>query len=88
MPWTGSVLHVAEWEPRHLLKGNIISGEAGVESICQPRRSPDGTLFFVSDKTGFWQLYRLDSVTTGARLIQLNGLEHAEFVSREPCLGK
>jgi hypothetical protein len=44
MPWTGSVLHVAEWEPRQLLKGNVISGEAGVESICQPRGSPDGTL--------------------------------------------
>lgn len=88
MPWTGSVLHTAKWESGHLLKGSIISGAAGVESICQPRWSPDGTLFFVSDKTGFWQLYRLDVGTTTPRLVHLEGLEHAEFGSREPSLGK
>ena len=29
------------------------------ESIVQPRWSPDGTLYFVSDRTGWWNLYRL-----------------------------
>ena len=28
------------------------------ESIFQPQWSPDGTLFFVSDRTGWWNLYR------------------------------
>ena len=29
------------------------------ESIFQPEWSPDGRLYFVSDRTGFWNLYRL-----------------------------
>ncbi|KAJ5671238.1 hypothetical protein N7507_000365 [Penicillium longicatenatum] len=85
MPWTGSVLHVAPWQPGTLLSGTVVSGQAGVESICQPRWSPDGTLFFVSDKTGFWQLYRFDGEMS--HLIHLEGLESAEFGSREPSLG-
>ena len=28
------------------------------DSICQPRFSPDGTLYFVSERTGWWNLYR------------------------------
>ncbi|KAJ6088734.1 hypothetical protein N7486_009995 [Penicillium sp. IBT 16267x] len=85
MPWTGSVLHVAPWEPDTLLSGTVVSGQAGVESICQPRWSPDGTLFFVSDKTGYWQLYRFDG--KASHLIHLAGLESADFGSREPSLG-
>ncbi len=30
------------------------------ESVFQPEWSPDGTLHFVSDRTGWWNLYRLD----------------------------
>ncbi|KAJ5833416.1 hypothetical protein N7474_001727 [Penicillium riverlandense] len=85
MPWTGSVLHVATWEAGKLVNDTVISGQAGVESICQPRWGTDGTLFFVSDKTGYWQLYRFNGGE--AQLINLKGLESAEFGSREPCLG-
>ena len=31
------------------------------ESIFQPEWSPDGALYFVSDRTGWWNLYRLQS---------------------------
>jgi dipeptidyl aminopeptidase/acylaminoacyl peptidase len=31
------------------------------ESIFQPEWSPDGTLYFVSDRTGWWNLYRLSA---------------------------
>ncbi|KAL3463892.1 Alpha/Beta hydrolase protein [Aspergillus heterothallicus] len=81
MPWKGSVLGTA----------TVVSGEAGVENICQPRWGKNGTLFFVSDKTGFWQLYRWEKAGNGeereVKHIQLKGLEEAEFGSREPCLG-
>lgn len=89
MPWTGSLLFTSSWDSEGdiPLKGTLISGKAGVESICQPRWSPDGTLFFVSDKTDFWQLYRLDEGTTTPRLVLLKGLEEAEFGIREPTLG-
>ncbi|KAJ0426902.1 hypothetical protein BJY00DRAFT_271122 [Aspergillus carlsbadensis] len=96
MPWTGSILHVAEWEAGRVLTEmetgiTVVAGRAGVEIICQPRWGPDGTLFFVSDRTGFWQLYRWSDTGSGAarelRMIKLKGLESAEFGSREPCLG-
>ena len=35
-----------------------IAGSAD-ESIFQPEWSPDGVLYFVSDRTGWWNLYRL-----------------------------
>ncbi|KAH8698606.1 putative dipeptidyl peptidase IV [Talaromyces proteolyticus] len=85
MPWSGTRLYVAQWETGKLSGQILVSGEAGVESICQPRWGLDGTLFFVSDKTGYWQLYRFDGETP--KLIHLNGLESAEFGSREPALG-
>ncbi|KAL3486109.1 Alpha/Beta hydrolase protein [Aspergillus germanicus] len=77
MPWTGSILHVAKWEDGIVLQAasTVVAGQAGKESICQPRWGPDGTLFFVSDKTG------------EVKMIELKGLEGVEFGSREPCLG-
>ena len=58
MPWDGTELWVAVINP----DGSIGSREkiAGgpEESIFQPEWSPDGALFFVSDRTGWWNLYR------------------------------
>ena len=58
MPWDGTELWVAE------VKADGSLGEAGLvaggtdESIFQPEWSPDGVLHFVSDTTGWWNLYR------------------------------
>ncbi len=40
--------------------GNVrqVAGRAGEESIFQPAWSPAGDLHFVSDRTGWWNLYR------------------------------
>lgn len=58
MPWDGTELWVAELDaagvPTQMQK--IAGGEA--ESIFQPEWAPDGTLYFVSDRTGWWNLYR------------------------------
>jgi dipeptidyl aminopeptidase/acylaminoacyl peptidase len=86
MPWTGTLLYVAPWKAGELLEGTLVSGKAAVESICQPRWGMDGMLFYVSDKTAYWQLYRFDG--NASEWIHLKGLESAEFGSREPCLGK
>ncbi|HZU71700.1 MAG TPA: prolyl oligopeptidase family serine peptidase [Acidimicrobiales bacterium] len=59
MPWDGTELWVAElsWGSKPAL------GEAGLvaggrqESVSQPRWSPDGDLHYVSDRTGWWNLY-------------------------------
>jgi dipeptidyl aminopeptidase/acylaminoacyl peptidase len=58
MPWDGSELWVGD-----------IAGDGGIvnpqlvagglrESIFQPEWSPDGMLYFVSDRTGWWNIYR------------------------------
>ncbi len=61
MPWDGTELWVGSLDSN----GSLMSSErvAGgqSESIFQPEWSPDGTLYFVSDRSGWWNLYRLNS---------------------------
>jgi dipeptidyl aminopeptidase/acylaminoacyl peptidase len=58
MPWDGTEL----WIGKLGADGMVTSAEkiAGGtdESIFQPEWSPDGVLHFVSDRTGWWNLYR------------------------------
>jgi len=59
MPWDGASLWLAtlgdDGRPRD---ARVVAGSAG-ESVQQPVWSPDGTLHFVSDRSGWWSLYRL-----------------------------
>jgi acetyl esterase/lipase len=59
MPWDGTEL----WTGAVVDDGSLrdITHMAGgdTESIFQPGWSPDGTLYFVSDRSGWWNLYRL-----------------------------
>jgi dipeptidyl aminopeptidase/acylaminoacyl peptidase len=58
MPWDGTELWVGELQADGSL-GRIESVAGGVdESIFQPEWSPDGVLYFVADRTGWWNLYR------------------------------
>jgi dipeptidyl aminopeptidase/acylaminoacyl peptidase len=58
MPWDGTELWIGELAQGGSLINKIkIAGDTG-ESICHPVWSPDGTLYFVSDRTGWWNLYR------------------------------
>ena len=60
MPWNGTELWLGELNPdRSLKKSRLIAGGLN-ESIVQPEWSPDGKLYFVSDRTGWWNLYRLE----------------------------
>jgi dipeptidyl aminopeptidase/acylaminoacyl peptidase len=58
MPWDGTELWTGEFaEDGSLTKAVRVAG--GVEeSIFQPEWSPDGALYFVSDRSGWWNLYR------------------------------
>jgi dipeptidyl aminopeptidase/acylaminoacyl peptidase len=58
MPWDGCELWVGELSPQGEVVNalNICGGQS--ESIFQPEWSPDGTIYFVSDRTGWWNLYR------------------------------
>jgi dipeptidyl aminopeptidase/acylaminoacyl peptidase len=67
MPWNGTILYVAPLEANGAISGTarrITGGSA--ESIFQPEWSPDGAdLVFVSDRSGWWNLYRF-TLATGA----------------------
>lgn len=58
MPWDSTTLCCAEFgESGNLRKPVRIAGGPG-ESIVQPQWSPDGILYFVSDRTGWWNIHR------------------------------
>lgn len=58
MPWDGTELWAAEIDKKGSL-GNSQKISGGLaESVFQPQWSPDGILYFVSDKSGWWNLYR------------------------------
>ena len=58
MPWNGTELWVGEIEADgSVVRAQLVTGGEN-ESIFQPEWSPDGVLTFVSDRTGWWNLYR------------------------------
>ena len=58
MPWDGTELWLAEvTEDGSLSHPQRLVGNEK-ESVCQPKWSPAGTLHFISDSTGWWNLYR------------------------------
>ena len=58
MPWEATELFVGKFsEDNPLTNIQHIAGSES-ESICQPEWSPNGILHFVSDRTGWWNLYR------------------------------
>lgn len=60
MPWDASTLWVCDiLKDGRFSKPKKVAGGPN-ESICQVQWSPDGKLYFASDKTGFWNLYRLN----------------------------
>ncbi len=60
MPWDGTELWLAEILPDGSLANPALIAGGQQESIYQPEWSPDGKLYFVSDRTGWWNLYRWD----------------------------
>jgi len=58
MPWDGTELCVASLNDAGRLSSvQRIAGGLD-ESILQPLWSPDGVLYFISDRSGWWNLYR------------------------------
>jgi len=58
MPWDGTELHVAPLREDGTL-GDVATVAGGPEeSVFGPTWGPDGTLYVVSDRTGWWNVYR------------------------------
>lgn len=65
MPWDGTtlwLLNVGEDTPAEI-------GGGPDESICQVQWSPKGDLYFCSDRSGFWNIYRLKKGKVGFECI-------------------
>lgn len=88
MPWTGTTLFTTDWQDGKIGVPRSIAGQPGSESIVQPRWGFDGTLFFSSDRSGYWQLHRLEKGTSKAQPLKLKGLEDADFGGGEFALGR
>jgi dipeptidyl aminopeptidase/acylaminoacyl peptidase len=59
MPWDGTELWVTELDGLGMPKGQRkVAGGSG-ESVFQPEWDQHGGLLFVSDRSGYWNLYRL-----------------------------
>lgn len=59
LPWDGSELWVADLDQAGVASNRrLVAGRLARESIFQPAWSPDGVLHFVSDRSGWWNLYR------------------------------
>jgi dipeptidyl aminopeptidase/acylaminoacyl peptidase len=63
MPWDGTELWVAQITADGALESARQVAGGADESICQPKWSPDGHLYFVSDRSGWWNIYRHDGVS-------------------------
>ncbi|KAJ5833673.1 alpha/beta-hydrolase [Penicillium riverlandense] len=87
MPWTGTVLYVAEWDDGYLKNITRVAGKAKEESIAQPKWGLDGVLYFASDRTGYWQLYSFDVDHQSVRYLEFQGLEQSDFAIAEWLLG-
>lgn len=68
MPWDGCELRVSTVTPDGGLAATRVVAGGADESIFQPTWSPDGRLYFASDRDGWWNLYRLTDEGTVERV--------------------
>jgi len=83
MPWDGCELWVGEFAADGRLTNQQRVAGAIDESIFQPEWSPVGTLYFVSDQSGWWNIYR----TAGAGSIECVCEMEAEFGAAQWIFG-
>ncbi|MEV0610827.1 prolyl oligopeptidase family serine peptidase [Polymorphospora rubra] len=58
MPWDSSQIWVADYVPGGPVGVPVLVAGGPAESAVQPRWADDGSLFFLSDRSGWWNLYQ------------------------------
>ena len=58
MPWDSSYLHLCKIEQDGSIEELEVVAGGETESICEPKWSPDGLLYFSSDRNDWWNIYR------------------------------
>jgi dipeptidyl aminopeptidase/acylaminoacyl peptidase len=74
MPWDGTELWMAKFDENGSLVDPILVAGGLEESILEPKWGKDGSLYFLSDRSGWWNLYR----KKGDKIEALHPME-AEF---------
>ncbi len=69
MPWDGTELWVAAFNPEGLLERPRKVAGSRTESIFQPEWGPDGKLYFVGDRSLWWNLYRTGAEETAIEAV-------------------
>jgi dipeptidyl aminopeptidase/acylaminoacyl peptidase len=87
MPWDGTELRVAEFNADGTLRPSRLVAGGADESIYQPAWSPDGTLYFVSDRTNWWNLYAERDGTVGGSTVTPVLPMDAEFAAPQWVFG-
>jgi dipeptidyl aminopeptidase/acylaminoacyl peptidase len=80
MPWMGTTLYLAAFGSDGAPSGQVSAVAGGPStSIFQPEWSPDGsTLLFVSDESGWWNLYRYDLDTKATKVLASKAAEFGQ----------
>ncbi|MDM0115948.1 prolyl oligopeptidase family serine peptidase [Variovorax sp. J22R133] len=60
MPWVSTQLWVGDFDGSGIANERLVAG-GKEESVFQPQWSPDGLLYFASDRSGWWNIHRRDS---------------------------
>lgn len=60
MPWDGTELWAGEFAADGSVTDKVLVAGGREESVINPEWSPDGVLHFLSDRSGFWNVYRWD----------------------------
>jgi dipeptidyl aminopeptidase/acylaminoacyl peptidase len=77
MPWDGTDLWVADLTAAGGLATERRVAGGPAESVLQPAWSPDGRLHFVSDRSGWWNLYRVE----GSHGVSVAGADDASHAT-------
>lgn len=75
MPWDSSRLHLTSYDSPFDAAAELTPAGGLDESITEPRWGPDGALYFLSDRTGWWNLYRRTT----------DGVHHVLSVDQDCC---
>ena len=70
MPWDGTQLHVASLDTEGAVTGIQDIAGGNRESIFQPCWDPDGSIYFISDRTGWWNIYHYSETQTTCVLVK------------------
>jgi hypothetical protein len=86
MDWYGAeYCAMEEWRS---WRAKICCWKSTKGSIGQPKWSKDGTLWFASDRTGYWQLNYSNGGNGEVQHLKLKGMNDADFSHPEWFLGR